>query len=74
MDGLLVWVQSNILDEALQDTQCLQGNLENTKPGFRMDTLIESVMQKTTEPCVRMHHNQSISPDDDPEQLTQNNI
>ena len=74
VDGLLVWVQSNILDEALQDTQCLQGNLENTKPGFRMDTLIESVMQKTTEPCVRMHHNQSISPDDDPEQLTQNNI
>lgn len=31
VDGLLVWVQSNILDEALQDTQGLQGNLEKTQ-------------------------------------------
>lgn len=30
MDSLLVWVQSNILNEALQDAQGLQRNLEGT--------------------------------------------
>lgn len=41
VDGLLIWVQANILDEALQDTQGLQGNLECTQQGFRKDTSIK---------------------------------
>lgn len=37
VNGLLVWVQANILDEALQDTQGLQGNLEYTYRRFRIE-------------------------------------
>lgn len=42
VNGLLVWVQANILDEALQDTQGLQGNLECTQQGFRKDGVMNA--------------------------------